>query len=65
MVRISRILCAIDFSDFSGDALDHGRAFAEWYSAELSVLHVYSPPQPLIAGGGVPSSLAISPPESC
>jgi nucleotide-binding universal stress UspA family protein len=61
MVSISRILCAVDFSDFSRDALDHAVVLAKWYSAPLNVLHVYSLPQPVMAGGGVPSSLLSSP----
>jgi nucleotide-binding universal stress UspA family protein len=62
MVTISRILCAVDFSDFSRDALDHGVVLAKWYTAQLSVLHVYTLPQPVMAGGGVPSNLLTSPP---
>ena len=33
MVSINRILCPIDFSDFSLDALRHGLRLAQWYSA--------------------------------
>jgi nucleotide-binding universal stress UspA family protein len=47
MVRINRILCTIDFSDFSRDALQHGLALARWYSAQLTVLHVYQPLGPV------------------
>jgi nucleotide-binding universal stress UspA family protein len=41
MVRIDRILCTIDFSEFSRDALQHGLSLAKWYSAKLTILHVY------------------------
>jgi nucleotide-binding universal stress UspA family protein len=47
MVSINRILCPIDFSEFSLDALRHGLALAQWYSAQLTLLHVYQISQPL------------------
>jgi hypothetical protein len=47
MVSITRVLCAVDFSDFSLDALRHGMVLAKWYSAQLTVLHVYPVSQPL------------------
>ena len=47
MVSINRILCPIDFSDFSLDALRHGLGLAQWYSAELTLFHVYQVSQPL------------------
>jgi nucleotide-binding universal stress UspA family protein len=40
MVDIKRILCPIDFSDFSRRALDHAVALARWYKADVHVLHV-------------------------
>ena len=58
MVRIDRILCAVDFSDFSRDALRHGVVFAKWYSAQLTVLHVY---QPLGAVRGLPGEALLPP----
>jgi nucleotide-binding universal stress UspA family protein len=47
MVEIKRILCPIDFSEFSHHALDQARAIAEWYEAEITVLHVVSVTRPL------------------
>ena len=47
MVSINRVLCPIDFSDFSLDALRHAVRLAPWYSARLTVLHVYPTPQPV------------------
>ena len=41
MIQISKILCPVDFSEFSRDALDHAVALANWYRAELLVLHVF------------------------
>ena len=39
-VTIQRILCPVDFSDFSRRALDHALALARWYEARVEVLHV-------------------------
>lgn len=47
MISISRILCPIDFSDFSLDALRHGLALARWYSAQVTVFHVYHVSHPM------------------
>jgi nucleotide-binding universal stress UspA family protein len=40
-IRISHILCPIDFSDESRRAFDQAIALARWYDARLSVLHVH------------------------
>ena len=64
MVSISQILCPIDFSDFSLDALRHGLVLAQWYSAQLTLFHVYQVSQPLpVEGtpGGVPVFVAADP----
>lgn len=45
MVAIDRILCPIDFSDVSRRALDHAAALARWNDAQLTVLHVFTPPE--------------------
>ncbi len=58
MVSISRILCAVDFSDFSLDALRHGLVLARWYSAQLSLVHVYPVSQPLPVEG-IPGSVPV------
>ena len=49
MVKIGRILCPVDFSDFSRRALDHAIAVARWYGSRLTVLYVYQPPAPAFA----------------
>jgi nucleotide-binding universal stress UspA family protein len=41
MIRISRILCPVDFSETSQHALDHAAALARWYEAKLTLLHVF------------------------
>ena len=43
MIEIRRILCPIDFSDYSRRALDHAIAIARWYESTVTVLHVFSP----------------------
>ena len=58
MVSINRILCAVDFSDFSRDALQHGLVLADWYSAQLTIFHVYQADRPLI---GLPGEAFVPP----
>jgi nucleotide-binding universal stress UspA family protein len=40
MIEIRRILCPIDFSDFSRRAFDHAVAIARWYESTITLLHV-------------------------
>ncbi len=40
MVEIARILCPMDFSDASKQALAHALVLAGWYGAALTILHV-------------------------
>lgn len=49
MATIRRILCPVDFSDFSRRALDHAVAVAKWYSAEIVVMYVHHVPLAAIA----------------
>jgi nucleotide-binding universal stress UspA family protein len=42
MMEIKRILCPIDFSDYSRHAFDHAVAIAKWYDSTITVLHVFS-----------------------
>jgi nucleotide-binding universal stress UspA family protein len=51
-MKIRRILCPTDFSEFSDRALEHAVAHARWAEAELTLLHVN--PFFLPAGGGAP-----------
>lgn len=41
MIRITHILCPVDFSECSRHALDQAVAVARWYEARLTVLHVF------------------------
>jgi nucleotide-binding universal stress UspA family protein len=42
MIEIRRILCPIDFSDYSRHALDYALAIARWYESTITVMHVFS-----------------------
>ena len=53
MIEIRRILCPIDFSDYSRRALDHAIAIARWYKSTVTVLQVFSP-APVAAFGQGP-----------
>jgi nucleotide-binding universal stress UspA family protein len=46
MIDINRILCPIDFSEYSDHALRYAMKMAAWYGAELHVLHVMPPMPP-------------------
>jgi len=58
MIHMRRVLCPIDFSDFSRRALDHAVAIARWYESTVTVLHVFSP-APVAAFG--PGAVAFEP----
>jgi nucleotide-binding universal stress UspA family protein len=51
MIDINRILCPIDFSEYSDHALRYAMKMASWYGARLHVLHVMPlmPPSPVSA----------------
>ena len=42
MIEIRRILCPVDFSDYSRRALDHAVAMAGWYESTITVFNVCS-----------------------
>ena len=41
MIRVTHVLCPVDFSEISRRALDHAAALADWYEARLTVLNVF------------------------
>jgi len=41
MIEFQRILCPIDFSDYSRHALDHAATLARWYDSTITVLYVH------------------------
>ena len=43
MLRIQRILCPLDFSEFSAKAYDHAQSLARHYQAKLFLVHVIQP----------------------
>ncbi len=53
MVKMRRILCPVDFSEFSRHALDYTAEIARWYDAGITALHVIPPMAPLLPAGGV------------
>ena len=42
MIRITHVLCPIDFSEISRHALDHAAAIARWYEAKLTMVYVFA-----------------------
>jgi nucleotide-binding universal stress UspA family protein len=53
MVEIKRILCPVDLSEVSRHAMDHARALARWYEAEITALHVFTVPPPYTPAPGM------------
>jgi nucleotide-binding universal stress UspA family protein len=41
MIRITNVLCPVDFSEISQHALDHAAAIARWNGARLTMLYVF------------------------
>lgn len=41
MIALRRILCPIDFSDYSRHALDHAVTIARWYESAVTVFYVH------------------------
>ena len=59
-MKVRRILCAVDFSDPSHEALHYGSDLARLFDAELLLFHVYHVP-----GYGMPEgSLVLPGPET-
>ena len=57
MLEIQRILCPIDFSDYSRHALDHAVAIARGYDSTITVMHVFpAAPMALMRRGRQASS---------
>ena len=60
MIQLQRVLCPVDFSDFSRRAFDHAVRLAHWYQSTVRLLYV-SEGAPLAAaapgGGVVPSGM--------
>ena len=66
MIEIKRVLCPVDFSDFSRHALAQAVVIARWYDATLTVFHAYAagpPPVLLSSYGMVPLEPVHAPPS--
>ena len=65
MIDIKRILCPIDFSDYSRRAFDNAVAVARWYGATITLFHVsgVAPLPPFAPGGGNLPPAALTPEE--
>jgi len=62
MIEVRRILCPIDFSDYSRRAFDHAIAIARWYKSTVTALHVFSPaPVAAYAGPVVFEPIVLTP----
>ena len=60
---IKTILCPVDFSAFSRDALAHGAQIAKWFDSQLIVFYVYPPPfaPPPVLFSGLPGPIPVEP----
>lgn len=54
MIEIRRILCPVDFSDFSRRAFDHAVAVAKWYESTITLFHVSPVVPPAAYAPGIP-----------
>jgi len=62
MLPLQRILCPTDFSDFSYGAIEKGAELARHFGAELCVLHVTQPIQPIHGISPYPEYIALDAP---
>jgi nucleotide-binding universal stress UspA family protein len=63
VIEIRRILCPVDYSEFSRRALDHAVTIAKWYNATITVFHVSSF-VPVVAygpAGPIPAPIMLTP----
>jgi nucleotide-binding universal stress UspA family protein len=51
-IEIDRVLCPVDFSEFSSPALERALRLGLWFDARVEVLHVI--PMPVPVGAGLP-----------
>jgi nucleotide-binding universal stress UspA family protein len=64
MVEFTRIICPIDFSESSLRSLDHAVAVANWYEAQLTLLHVAPTFEPMQIRGDLGEPVHIVNPVS-
>jgi nucleotide-binding universal stress UspA family protein len=58
MIELQRILCAVDFSEFSRRALDHALSVARRYRSTVTALHVVAAAPAVAAGAYFGSEMA-------
>lgn len=58
MIAWSKIVCAVDFSEASRNALEHAAELARRFHAELQLVHVWKAPPDAESTAVVPSTLA-------
>jgi nucleotide-binding universal stress UspA family protein len=63
MIELKRILCPVDFSEFSRHALQHAVVLARWYDSEITVFHAYFVPAPPVLFSGAPIPPPPEPPS--
>jgi nucleotide-binding universal stress UspA family protein len=61
VIEITRILCPVDFSEFSRHALEHAVMLARWYDSTVTVFHAYPLAVSPMIFAGDPSGSAIGP----
>lgn len=54
--EMDRILCPVDFSEFTAPAVEHALRMARWFDARVELLHVIPFMPFALVGGGVPDS---------
>ena len=59
MIEITRILCPLDFSEFSRHAFEQAIVLARWYESRVTALHVYTVPVTMAAVAGDGSAVPI------
>jgi nucleotide-binding universal stress UspA family protein len=55
MIEIKRILCPVDFSDYSRQALHYAGSIAKWYESSVTVLYVHPAVPVAAAAPGAPA----------
>jgi nucleotide-binding universal stress UspA family protein len=63
VVTIDHVICPVDLSAPSANALRHAVAWARWYEATLHVLHAAPPPQVDVSGSGQTAMIRARPLE--
>ena len=64
MIQLDRILCPVDLSEQSAEALRHGLALARLYRARATVFHAYMDVQPPVTAAALPGGAAMAMPVS-